>query len=73
MPLNVLCPLSRGNLFIHYPNNPFMDTIFIILPLKFSSIANLYGFYDGKEPVDYINKAVIKLLPQDGKGVGERI
>jgi hypothetical protein len=32
MPLNVLCPLSRGNLFIHYPNNPLMDTIFIILP-----------------------------------------
>jgi len=41
--------------------------------LKFSSIADLYGFYDGKEPVDYINEGEIKLLPQDGKGLGERI
>ncbi len=41
--------------------------------LRLSSIADLYGFYDGPEPADHINGREIKLLPQYGKDLGERI
>ncbi len=41
--------------------------------LSFYSIADLYGFYAGREPTDYMSERRIIFCPQEGKDLGERM